>query len=288
VGWHLTDSVDTYLDRAGGFLRSRPAEHTVELAAIETLLAEGRTAFGDAAPLFGWWQPPGAPVGGALVHTPPFPATLSGSTAAAAPLATALAEVGWAVPGVTAPVELGRAFAAAWRDATGAAALTRRLIRLHRLGTLVPPDPAPPGSARLAADGDLGLLTDWMAAYAAETGDDVGDPARTIVTKLSYGGLLLWEDGGVPVALAGHNRPAAGVTRVGPVYTPPARRRRGYAAAVTVAVSRAALDAGAAQVVLFTDLANPTSNALYERLGYQRAGDRVSLEFTAAPTCSAG
>jgi predicted GNAT family acetyltransferase len=90
------------------------------------------------------------------------------------------------------------------------------------------------------------------------------------------------------VSLAGNSRPAAGVTRVGPVYTPPAHRRRGYAAAITVAVTRAVLDAGAAEVVLFTDLANPTSNALYGRLGYQRAGDRVMLEFSPAATGSAG
>jgi predicted GNAT family acetyltransferase len=79
--------------------------------------------------------------------------------------------------------------------------------------------------------------------------------------------------------MAGAQRPAAGVVRVGPVYTPPEHRGRGYGAAVTAAVSQAALDAGAAGVVLFTDLANPTSNALYERLGYRPVEDRVVLSF---------
>jgi predicted GNAT family acetyltransferase len=69
------------------------------------------------------------------------------------------------------------------------------------------------------------------------------------------------------------------VVRLGPVYTPPEHRGRGYGAAVTAAVSHAALDAGASYVVLFTDLANPTSNALYRRLGYQPVEDRVVLEF---------
>jgi predicted GNAT family acetyltransferase len=79
--------------------------------------------------------------------------------------------------------------------------------------------------------------------------------------------------------MAGVTRAAAGAVRVGPVYTPPGQRRRGYAGALTVAVSQAARDAGAQQVVLFTDLANPTSNALYQRLGCTPVGDRVILGF---------
>jgi predicted GNAT family acetyltransferase len=70
------------------------------------------------------------------------------------------------------------------------------------------------------------------------------------------------------------------MVRVGPVYTPPELRRRGYAAAVTAAISRAALDAGASAVLLFTDLANATSNALYQRLGYRPVEDRIELSFS--------
>jgi predicted GNAT family acetyltransferase len=73
----------------------------------------------------------------------------------------------------------------------------------------------------------------------------------------------------------------AGVVRVAPVYTPAELRRHGYAGAVTAAVTRAALDAGATDVVLFTDVANPTSNALYRRLGYRPVEDRVVLSFAA-------
>jgi predicted GNAT family acetyltransferase len=82
-----------------------------------------------------------------------------------------------------------------------------------------------------------------------------------------YGGVTLWLRDGDPVSLAGITRQTAGMVRAAPVYTPPAHRGHGYAAAVTAAVSRAALDAGAREVLLFTDLANPTSNRVYERLG---------------------
>jgi predicted GNAT family acetyltransferase len=84
--------------------------------------------------------------------------------------------------------------------------------------------------------------------------------------------------------MAGTQRSVAGVVRLGPVYTPPAERRRGFGGAVTAAVSQAALVAGATDVVLFTDLANPTSNALYQRLGYRPVEDRVLLELTAGVT----
>lgn len=97
--------------------------------------------------------------------------------------------------------------------------------------------------------------------------------------RLSYRGYTLWEQDGQPVSLAGLTRQVAGQVRVGPVYTPPGHRGRGYGGAATWAVSQAALDAGAAQVVLFTDLANPTSNALYQRLGYQPVADRLVLAF---------
>ena len=97
--------------------------------------------------------------------------------------------------------------------------------------------------------------------------------------RLSYRGLTLWEDAGRPVSMAGLTRMAAGQVRVGPVYTPPGLRGRGYAGAVTCVVSQAARDAGAGQVLLFTDLANPTSNALYQRLGYEPVEDRAMWSF---------
>jgi predicted GNAT family acetyltransferase len=97
--------------------------------------------------------------------------------------------------------------------------------------------------------------------------------------RLSFGGLVIWEEAGTPVSLAGRTRPAAGLARVGPVYTPPEQRGRGFGAAVTAAVTQAALDGGAEGVMLFTDLDNPTSNTLYQRLGYRPVTDWVVLRF---------
>jgi len=151
--------------------------------------------------------------------------------------------------------------------------------RLYRLDSLTPPDPPPPGAGRVAEAGDRNLLIDWMAALQRDLGEESHRPAEFVDDKLSHGGLLLWEDAGRPVSMAGLTRPAAGMVRVVAVYTPPEYRTRGYAGAATAAVTRAALDAGVTDVVLFTDLSNPTSNALYQRLGYIPIEDRRTVEF---------
>ena len=99
--------------------------------------------------------------------------------------------------------------------------------------------------------------------------------------KLSYGGILIWDAGGRPAAFAAVTRQVAGMLRVGPVYTPPELRGRGYASAVTAEVSRRGREAGAGEVLLYTDLANPTSNSIYQRIGYRAVEDRVVLAFSA-------
>jgi predicted GNAT family acetyltransferase len=102
---------------------------------------------------------------------------------------------------------------------------------------------------------------------------------RVVDDRIGYGGLTLWRVDGEPVSMAGATRPIDGTVRVAPVYTPAHLRGRGYAGAATAAVSRQALDAGASEVLLFTDLANPTSNALYQRIGFRGVEDRLVVHF---------
>jgi GNAT superfamily N-acetyltransferase len=283
--WTLTADLGEYLAVAGGFLRSRPVQNTIQLVALDSLEAHGPFAFGDVAPLFGWWRSGAGPVTAALLHTPPFPVLLTRLPAdaganPAGDLARALASRGVEqLPGVNAEQGDAEAFAAAWCGLTGAAWREFRRSRLFRLGQLVAPDPSPPGAARVAAAADRALLESWFAAFRREMPDLGGPGADMIEDRLRHGGMTLWEAEGAAVSLAGSSRPAEGVVRLGPVYTPPDQRGRGYGGAVTAAVSGAALGAGAAHVILFTDLANPTSNALYRRLGYRPVEDRLVLEF---------
>jgi GNAT superfamily N-acetyltransferase len=283
MAWQLTEDLETFLTTAGGFLRARPAANTIMLTAVELLQAKGATAYGDTAPLFGWRTDPEGAVASAFLHTPPYPVVLTEMTnAAAAELATDLAGRGHQAPGVNATTAPGAAFATAWRERTGQPTRTGMRMRLYALGTLRPPDPPPPGTARVADTADRDLLLAWLDAFQDEAQPPGPNESQRVVDdRLGWGGLVLWEHEGRPVSLAGRSRAAAGQARVGPVYTPPELRGRGFGAAVTAAVTQAALDDGAEGVVLFTDLANPTSNTLYRRLGYRPIGEWAVLRFAA-------
>jgi RimJ/RimL family protein N-acetyltransferase len=281
MAWSLSDSLHEYSATAEGMLRAHPGRNTILLGVAATLRARGVDAFGSAPPLFGWWQEPGeSVVSAAFLHTPPFPAALTSMAAeTAVDLARALARRGWVLDGVNADPPVAAAFATAWHQLTGDTVGESMRSRLYQLGDLRPPDPFPAGQARQAGAADRSLLIAWSEAFHEEAQTGPRDVAGMVDDRLSYRGYTLWERAGQPVSLAGLTRQVAGQVRVGPVYTPPAQRGQGYGGAATWAVSQAARDAGASEVVLFTNLANPTSNALYQRLGYQAVADRTVLAF---------
>lgn len=287
MSWHTTFVVEEFLAEAGPFIHADPVQNTVILTMAERLRIRGPAAAANGT-LFGWWRPASGPepdlVSAAFMHTPGFPVVPTAMTdQAAAELAGELAETGRRVPGVNAEARIAEAFATAWRQHTAAEARIGRRTRLFRLDRLIWPDPWPDGAPRKADENDRDLLTDWFDAFARETRDVPGqDHAVAVDDRLSYGGITIWEAGGVAVSFAAANRLIAGTVRIGPVYTPPGKRGHGYAAGATAAVTRAALDAGAAEILLFTDLANPTSNALYPRLGYRPVRDRLELSFQLA------
>lgn len=203
---------------------------------------------------------------GVAMRTPPHPLILSRMPkTAAAELAAALAKIG-PVLGVNGETASANAFAAAWADCDGS--VIDVSMRLYRLGVLRVPRAK--GSARLAVPDDAGLVLDWLIAFHVEAvpnhpTDHLGD---FVSRRIAAGQIWMWVDDEQPVSLAGLTAPANGVSRIGPVYTPPAFRRRGFGAAVTAHASQAALDSGADHVVLYTDLANPTSNSIYQSIGY--------------------
>ncbi|MFJ1901586.1 GNAT family N-acetyltransferase [Streptomyces sp. NPDC088115] len=267
--WTFTDDVGVFLDAAGASLAARPAENTLVLTITAALRRHGPHAFGEHPPVMGWWRGPGGEVAGTLVHTPPHPASLNTlAPQAVGPLMAALP-----LTRVNADRAIAEAVAAHWP-----AHRVIREERLYRLGELVPPSPAPEGRARAATPADRDLLLRWFAAFGAETGGPAkgaGRHERAVDERTAEGRLTLWENGGVPVSMAGVSLRLAGTVRVAPVHTPPEHRRRGYAAAVTAEVSRASREAGAAEVLLFTDLSNPVSTGVYTRIGYRALSDRM-------------
>ncbi|QNS04830.1 GNAT family N-acetyltransferase [Streptomyces xanthii] len=284
-GWWLTRDPAEFAERAGDFLRADPALHTVVLSVIAAQLAQDAPSPGAS---FGVWPDAEGGCAGYFFWTPPqLPyAVLPGPEAAHA-LVTLLGD---ALPdqpmtGVNGTEETAAVVAEAWRARHPEGRAERIMAqRLFRLVDLTPPDPPPPGRARPAGKEDRELVVRWFLEFA----DDAHLGARTtreqaeewVDNRLSYQGVLLWEaEDGTPLSMAGVTRPAAGSVRVAPVYTPRELRGRGYAGAVTAEISRAARDAGTPEILLFTDLANPTSNALYQRLGYRPVRDFAVWEF---------
>ena len=286
MAWQLTSELDTFDARAGAFVNADPAQNTLFVTITAVLRRRGLRAFSARPPRFGWYEGADGRVSAVFVQTPPHPVRLSAaSRQAAEELAELLAAVDGGGPGpedvsgVGGPVDAAEAFSARWCELTGASASIHMRQRLYRLGDLAAPTPAPAGRARVAVAADRELLLAWYRAFAAEVGEQHADFERIVTDRVEYGGLTLWEADGAPVSMAGATRIHQGTVRVAPVYTPKELRGRGYAGAVTAAVSQAALDAGARDVLLFTDLANPTSNALYQRLGYRPIGDLVVRHF---------
>lgn len=196
-------------------------------------------------------------------------------------LAARLVALGHSVPSASADDATAIAFAEAWQRHTGATPSVRVRLCLHRLGTLVPPEPFPAGRGRAVGEGDLEQLMRLCRGFAADVGEAVTiDADSWDRTRFADKRYTFWEaPDGTPVSMAGANPMVAGLVQVDPVYTPAPLRGRGYAGAVTAEVSRAALAAGAEDVVLFTDVANPTSNALYRRLGYVPVVDWAAYDF---------
>ncbi|MFD3946400.1 GNAT family N-acetyltransferase [Streptomyces sp. NPDC058579] len=275
--WHITEDAEAFRAAAVDHFAADPARNTVLLT-----VSEGARRRPLESGRYGWWAEPDGRVTGAFLftlrHEPalgPMPAVAARALAHVLPDAAELT-------GVRGEEETAEAFARELCRVSGRTWATARRMRLHRLGDLTPPDPAPPGRARVAGAADIPLAVEWMRQFARDIGEEADvDFTPNIEPRVAEGRLHLWQtDEAGPVSMASVSRIVAGQARVSPVFTPAEQRGRGYAAAVTTAVTRAALDAGAAQVLLFTDVANPTSNALYRRLGYRPVIDHVGLTIT--------
>ncbi|HEU0247018.1 MAG TPA: GNAT family N-acetyltransferase, partial [Gaiellaceae bacterium] len=144
-----------------------------------------------------------------------------------------------------------------------------------------------PGSRRHATREDADLLIRWIRAFGAEArhhasapGEDAG---KVVAARFDGpGGFAIWENGGEPVSLVGWGARTPNGVRIGPVYTPREHRGRGYASALTAAVSAEQLAAGRRFCFLYTDAANPTANKIYRAIGYEHVCESVELAFEPA------
>ena len=251
--------------------------------------------FSEAAPLLIAVTEPGGEVVAAALQTPPYPLTVV--SCGDASVRTAVLEVlldavvaespmVTTISGPTADVEyVAVRFAARTNSELG----MRLNLVLHRLGTYRPPVGII-GSAREALPSnefDVDLISRWWFDFAVEAGTHPRptevDPEVLRRRELRGHRTMLWCVEGEPVAAAGAGAVVGGTVRIGPVYTSPARRGRHYGSAVTAAAVDSALLRGATGVELFTDAANPTSNNVYRRLGFEPGEPFVEVEIHPSP-----
>ena len=284
IGWVFTNDGTAFIDAALDFLGEDPIGNTVILGIAVQLTDSPREARPEDC--YGWWRDAQGTVQAAFIAQAPGAVTLSARVPrqAAAELPTAWIGSGRARPvGVFGQVETAERIIADWAARTGDAyrAKPHFSLRLFSLDEPTPPDPAPRGESRLATPDDVGLSASWDLAFRTECGADQPANAEAFARRRIEAGLdMLWTVDGEPVAVARYGPIVVDTTRIWGVYTPPRHRRHGYAAGVTWAVTQEAQAHGAKHVLLFTDLSNPTSNSVYQRLGYRAICDVTEFEFT--------
>ncbi|TML45662.1 MAG: GNAT family N-acetyltransferase [Actinobacteria bacterium] len=267
-----------FLDAATPLLLADEARHNLMLGIAGTLRDHP-----SRYPEYRLWlvKERSATVGAAL-RTPPHKLVLARPRADSA-LEALAAGIDDELPGVVAALPEAETFAAAWATKIGT---TPRKTRAEGLFALerVQRVPPVPGRMRVADAADRPLLIDWFGAFAEEAlGEDavLEKPDRVIDHRLTAdsAGIVLWEVEHT-VSLAAFGNPTPNGIRIGPVYTPPQHRRHGYASALVAELSERLL-AERRFCFLFTDLANPTANRIYEQIGYRRVCEAAEIAFDA-------
>ena len=181
------------------------------------------------------------------------------------------------LPGVNAPTASAKAFAEVWYSLTSQSYQIKMALRAFQLEQVQPISDAL-GDLRRAQSGDRQLLMHWYAAFSQEALGSVESVERVVDRHLQQGTAYLWENE-TPVSMASRVGITPNGARVGLVYTPPEHRRKGYGNSCVGALSQTLLNQGYPYCFLFTDQANPTSNHIYQAIGYQAVGDLHEYSF---------
>lgn len=265
----------SFLARAEGWLREAEIERAVALAsALHAAADDSRYD----KPLYWATVEDDAGIAGCAFRTPPYRLGVTAlPEAAIAPLADSVDAVYGALSGVSGPEPAASTFAAAWRARRGGAWSVRSRQRLFEHKALVPEQNAARGALRLADGRDAGLAREWGAAFARESGvPALGGAfcAQLIPVRQLY----FWDDG-EPACMLGVLRETADAAAIGVVYTPPALRERGYAAAALGSLSRSLLERGLGRSYVYAHPDNAAAAALCNRLGYGVVQDAVDIDF---------
>jgi predicted GNAT family acetyltransferase len=255
-----------FLAEAGDWLEHREAENNLILGIAAFFASYSGQVKVD--PYFLTAQDNGMIVAAALM-TPPHRLLITRMpNPAVAVLADFLLAEGASVPGVLGARECARVFTENWIGRTGSSSSLKMSQRIYGCESVIVPISSR-GYLRTATRDDESLLVEWAGEFCREAkiADETAYTQAQIPTTIARERLYVWDDG-EPVSMADLRRETAHGIAVSLVYTPPRWRNRGYASSCVASLTKRMLDDGKRFCCLFTDLANPTSNSVYQRIGY--------------------
>lgn len=282
----LHASAARFLERMEPLLLAHEAKYGLMLGIALTVLRQP-SFYGENPPVFAIAEDENG-VAGAALMTPPHGLIVYSERADTRPalraIAQELASARWSLPTVNGPEPVCTHFAEIWAEVAGVSFEIGVSERVFALREVIHPHYSP-GYLRAAARDDLDLVAQWFVEFNAEAlhGVDPTTPAemrKRVQMRIEQGMIYLWEDG-QPVSLSGTTRPTTNGIAIGPVYTPPHLRGKGYASSCVARLSQQLLDGGRAFCTLFTDLTNPTSNSIYQKIGYRPVCDYTVYRFVA-------
>jgi GNAT superfamily N-acetyltransferase len=268
---HFTEDASEALGACESYLISRPVEHNIVLRVL-------RFRIGDSTPGRYWWiDDRGTVVGFAMQSALSFHSAITPmTTLAIGAVVDVMSETAPDLPGVASDAASAASFAANWAERLRIPVVPVEAQRIYRLVALHPPDRVP-GRFRPANDVDRDTLVTHRIGFHADTGEP-GELDAAAAVERSLPRCFVWEHGAL-VSSALATIPEAGVVRVGVVYTPPEHRRHGYARALVAATSAWARERERADCILYTQLTNPTSNAIYRAIGYEPVSEVLRYRF---------
>jgi predicted GNAT family acetyltransferase len=263
--------VQRYSDARAFYDRILPALEPAERENNLLLGAAGRLAYSPHGDAFMASVEADGNVVCAALLVPPFNLLISPAPAATLEaFARQLQAWGIAIPGVMALAPVSVAFAALWQRLQGCGAERGKELQLLALGA-VPRAPDVSGTLRAAVTADVAILTAWGGEFFPEVGLPPAERDLFVARldeTIAAERLWLWEADGALVSMLGYSETTARAVRIGPVYTPRSHRGRGFASAAVAELSRRLLADGRSWCLLFADVENPTSMALYRRIGF--------------------
>ena len=274
------DDAASFLAVADAFLRAAEAENSIISAPATRISA--RPHDDDAGSYFATVSDAGVVVAAAFHGSSGGVLVTAGPDPAFALIAADLAGRERKPKSLVGPLAACEAFARAWRERTGQAHALRFHLRHFELTEIPHAHPAG-GCMRVPGPSEYELIADWQTAFIDELRlpKDAALTRRKTKQRIERGQVRVWDHAG-PMSFAGYGDGAADTARIAPVYTPPAWRGRGYASALVAGLSRELFARGKRAIFLTTDVGNPTSNSIYQKIGYRPVADHFHFELVPA------